>query len=263
MAAKIALLTETNQSTDKETQRTTLLNQRTLVLASLEWSTEELGRGAFGTVYKGRYGSSQVAVKVIPVLKGSPGSVKKQARAIENEVILLGNAAYPGILQCYGYARDNQANFIIVTEVAPKGSLEKLLYDETVPISGELMIAWLVDIGDAIAFLHDKSINHRDIKAENFLVFNDFDLKLCDFGLAREQTPSMRASAAGSLGFMAPEVPHTGATFPSDIYSYSMTSVQIMTRVCPKPGKAAQQVANAISALRIPPYAKLVLTQLL
>jgi len=60
-----------------------------------------------------------------------------------------------------------------------------------------------------VAFLHDKSITHRDIKVDNLLCLDDnsLSIKLADFGFARQYEPMAKMSLqVGSLNYMAPEL---------------------------------------------------------
>lgn len=252
----LSLLSERKQGVDKEQKRTELLNRHALPMESVTWSEQEvLGKGAFGTVFQGSYHGSQVAVKVIPVVKGPPRLSEKQVRSLENEVILLKEVEFPAVLHCYGFARDPATNsFIIVTEVAPLGSLDLLIFDDSVTLPAKLKVAWFADISNSVEFVHSRGIKHGDIKAQNFLVYQGLRLKLADFGLAREQSSFLRSStvgggAGGTMGFMAPELLSTGTTCASDIYSYGMTVVQIITGDDPKQGNAEQQIRAAVAEL--------------
>ncbi len=139
-----------------------------------------------------------VSLKQLPVdvLQNS-----KLKQAIQQEILLLkylGN--YPTILSCYGYVV-NGPSIQIVYELAPYGSLDKVLRENKVqsfPLS--LMVAWMSDLADAMQFLHSKGIIHGDIKAENVLVFERLETKLCNFQSAKacNQTiycPSPRSGA--------------------------------------------------------------------
>lgn len=255
LATVISLLSEKKQSIDKEQLRAGLLNRQLLPLGSVRWREKDvLGKGAFGQVYKGTYLGTQVAVKVIPTLLATSGNAEKHIRSMENEVILLKEAEHPAILHCYGFARDPVSlHFIIVTDIAPLGSLSTLIFDTSLHFATSVKLMWFVEIIRAVVFVHSRGIKHRDIKAENFLVFFPLHLKLCDFGLAREQSLSCRPSTlvSGTVGFIAPEVWQFGSQYSSDIYSYAMTTVQIITGSHPKQGMAELQVQTAVSELDI------------
>ncbi len=149
------------------------------------WQDYVLPRGSLTTISHnmtmGPVGQIQTALfrnKYRVALK----SEKMSSKDLQKELILLkylGN--YPTILSCYGYVV-NGPSIQIVYELAPYGSLDKVLRENKVqsfPLS--LMVAWMSDLADAMQFLHSKGIIHGDIKAENVLVFERLETKLCNF----------------------------------------------------------------------------------
>ena len=195
----------------------------------LQKTNKSLGQGGFGHVYIGYYRNNEVAVKVIASKEYKNASFPD----VENELLVMKYlGAYPTLLTCYGYTR-SAACIEIVLELSPFGALSKILYNhESIPeIMPSLMLAWLCDISDALQYIHKKKVKHRDIKAENCLVFNMFRIKLCDFGLAKEHHTHLSSSVVGTLPFLAPEIRlGRGSFYASDIYSFAMTAAQILTR---------------------------------
>merc|ERR1712072_484350 len=62
---------------------------------------------------------------------------------------------------------------------------------------------------DALAYLHHRGIVHRDLKPENLLLkspFNDFDIKLADFGFAKKVEGKSLDTQCGTPGYVAPEI---------------------------------------------------------
>jgi serine/threonine protein kinase len=110
-------------------------------------------------------------------------------------------------------------------------------------------------MADVLSYIHSKGVKHKDIKAENFLVFNMFKLKLCDFGLSKQhRSYSCKSSTiGGTLAFMAPEVRNGGgSTYASDIYSFAMTCVQVLTRRPPRlDRKCTQQIEASLDEVEI------------
>jgi serine/threonine protein kinase len=75
---------------------------------------------------------------------------------------------------------------------------------------------------EAVAYCHENSVVHRDIKPDNLLLQDEGKVKLCDFGVSRIMKPEVLfEDAAGTPAFMAPEVldkvPHLG--WPIDVWS--------------------------------------------
>jgi serine/threonine protein kinase len=134
----------------------------------------------------------------------------------------------PSVLALCGYFHD-QHTFSVVMEFASFGSLSELLYNCTAepaifPIA--LCLGWCLDISRASELIHGKHVQHGDLKAENLLLFPGLKVKICDFGLSRQQNScSMRMSklwvqkhGAGTIAFIVAEtemvsVRNMGPTF--------------------------------------------------
>jgi serine/threonine protein kinase len=192
-----------------------------------------LGQGGFGKVVTAYLRNNEVAVKCIMANNHSG-----LCYGVETEMLLmsyLGN--HPTILTFYGYTLVGSA-VNVVLEIAPYGALSEILFNyvaiPATPIA--LCLAWLCDMADALNYIHSKKVKHRDIKAENFLVFHKFRIKLCDFGLAKEHQSQINhsTSTTGTLAFMAPEVlQRKGSSYASDIYSFALTAIQVLHRKHP------------------------------
>lgn len=218
-----------------------------------------LGFGGFGTVHFGIYDNKKVAIKSLKSEDGKPMPASVLA-AVENEVLLMHYLGpNPNILTCFGIWKDPQAISHIVLDYAPYSSLAEIIYDETnfpdLPL--RLRLAWLGDLISAIDFIHSKGVKHRDIKAENLLVFHELSLKLCDFGLSKQHSLSQarsRASTAlvGTDGFMSPEVrSNRGSSLSSDIYSFALTVFQLILRSYPPASVShTQLIENVIIFLQ-------------
>ena len=167
-------------------RREEILSGRRLSHGVVEVSPTVIGQGAFGSVHLGRYNSREVAVKCVDVHKHSKS---QDLTSIESELILMYLIDnHPSILTVYGYLEDLTCGMQIVMELSPYGSLDKVLYNrEKYPdIPVLLSLSWLCDIASALAHLHSRKVKHRDVKAENVLLFYGFHSKLCDFGLSKQ-----------------------------------------------------------------------------
>eukprot|EP01040_Poterioochromonas_malhamensis_P010136 gene10136-11021_t len=262
------LLTETMTSEDQR-KRSKALEEMRLSSSDVVMSGVQIGKGGFGEVFLGSFkGRYRIAIKTVrrPQSANTAGKVNGPTgntaidtalKSIENELLLmkyLGN--YPTILTCYGFISDD-ASFSVVLELAAYGSLDVILRDNrnypALPLS--LVIAWLCDLADALKFIHSKEIKHRDIKAENLLVFERFRVKLCDFGPAKQHMThaDTMESRVGTFSFMAPEIRVGGSSeFASDIFSFAMTAVQMLTRKTPKIDDFKGQILACLFAANIP-----------
>eukprot|EP00981_Chlorochromonas_danica_P004280 scaffold862_cov154-Ochromonas_danica.AAC.1 len=165
---------------------------------------------------------------------------QRDIAAVENEVLLMGGylGPHPTIVSCYGYFKDEHQNISMVLELAPYGCLSSLLEDhESFPIlSFRLVLGWLNDAIGALCFIHEHEVKHRDVKADNLLVFHNLRVKLCDFGLAKQHSSEKKESTmiGGTSSFMAPEVNDgKGSSYASDVFAWAMTAMQMILRRVP------------------------------
>ena len=107
---------------------------------------------------------------------------------------------HPNIVQFIGISKDDVKGFHIVTEVywlpfqsneiahlrvqfVSGGDLRKKLKDKSLSMSWRLKADIAHQIACAVAYLHSRSIIHRDLKSKNLLVDTNWKIKVCDFGM--------------------------------------------------------------------------------
>jgi len=110
-----------------------------------------------------------------------------------------------------------------VLEIAQNGSLSRYIR-LTGPLEERLVKFLFLQISSAVKNMHDKNIAHFDIKLENILLDEFFNLKLGDFGSAEllENQNSLFGYKKGTNYYMAPEVNSSKnpySPFKADIYS--------------------------------------------
>ncbi|MEQ8764694.1 MAG: bifunctional serine/threonine-protein kinase/formylglycine-generating enzyme family protein [Planctomycetota bacterium] len=106
------------------------------------------------------------------------------------------------------------------------------------------------EVADALQFLHENGILHRDVKPQNLLLENTGKVVLTDFGLARGDTRSSVTITGGVIGtpmYMSPEQA-TGRQVDhrSDIYSLGATLYELLTLEAPFPGETYEEVINEV-----------------
>jgi serine/threonine protein kinase len=171
-----------------------------------------LGSGGMGDVYRARDTrlARDVAIKVLP--RESALSVDRRAR-FEREAKAVAALSHPNVLAIFDTGvHDGQ--MYLVTELLNGETLRAAL--QSGPLSVRKSIDVAVQIARGLAAAHDRGIVHRDLKPENVFVLPDGQVKILDFGLAREiVTPSGSTQTAGAVtdpgsvmgtvGYMAPE----------------------------------------------------------
>ncbi|KAL6609552.1 hypothetical protein ACP70R_039521 [Stipagrostis hirtigluma subsp. patula] len=195
----------------------------------------KLGKGGFGTVYKGNLPNGRaIAVKL---LKNS----NDDGQEFINEVASITRTSHVNVVTLLGYCLQGSKRALIY-EYMPNGSLEKFAFGRKP--EGENSLSWekLLDITVGIArgleYLHrgcNTRIVHFDIKPHNILLDHDFCPKISDFGLAKlcMQNESIISidGARGTIGYIAPEVFHRQSgviSSKSDVYSYGMMVLEMV-----------------------------------
>ena len=128
------------------------------------------------------------------------------------------SSRHPNILGLYGYFWDDTSIYIVM-EYGFYGDLKKLL-DQHGKFS-ERRAAWFIArIANAIAYMQDRGVIHRDIKAENVLLYENFNARLIDFGLCNTSQNGMLLTSCGSLCYASPEIV-AGKPYstPTDVWS--------------------------------------------
>jgi len=197
---------------------------------------EEIGKGAFGVVYKADYLGIDVAVKAI----GPPGGFADKMEEIfaAREVAVLKSCRHPNIVAFLGIVAPDPAQpqqpVQIVLEYLSKGDLGRFLLDSVEPVSWARKVKICLDVACGMAYLHSRQIIFRDLKSENLLLDDTFKCKICDFGFARAYTKTGRGrptTMCGTDEFMAPEV-ILGQPYDemADIFSFGMLMFEIVSR---------------------------------
>jgi serine/threonine protein kinase len=142
---------------------------------------EQIGRGAYGTVYLGLDIASGelMAVKQIDASEVSG----RELAALEHEVSVLRNLHHENIVQYLGTQRTG-STLSIFLEYAPGGSIRQII-NRFGSLDEQVIRRYTRQLLLGLEYLHRNGFAHRDIKGGNVLVGNDGVIKLADFGQAK------------------------------------------------------------------------------
>jgi len=169
-----------------------------------------LGSGGFGFVKEASLNGKDFAMKVL-IKDGWTGNEEEMVRS---EIEIMEKLDHPNLIKVISflmnasYPRESGAEdcVIIVMELARGVSLFDILYF-TDGFPEEITRTYLTQLVGAIGHMHKQGIAHRDIKPQNTLLDNNFNLKVCDFGLSKETGgASLMNTRLGTLAFQAPEI---------------------------------------------------------
>jgi serine/threonine protein kinase len=199
-------------------------------------SASILGEGGFGKVYRGILADG-TAVAIKKLTSGGPQGDKE----FQVEIDMLSRLHHRNLVKLVGYysSRDSSQH-LLCYELVPNGSLEAWLHGPlglNCPLDWDTRMKIALDAARGLAYLHEDSqpsVIHRDFKASNILLENNFNAKVADFGLAK-QAPEGRGNhlstrVMGTFGYVAPEYAMTGHLLvKSDVYSYGVVLLELLT----------------------------------
>ncbi|XP_077472609.1 mitogen-activated protein kinase kinase kinase 19 isoform X1 [Stigmatopora argus] len=199
---------------------------------------EELGSGAYGTVYCGLTSQGQlIAVKQVNLDVSNPEVARTEYTRLEGEVELLKTLSHANIVGFLGTSFQQHVLSIFM-EYIPGGSIASILH-RFGPLPERILGLYTYQILDGVAYLHLNGVIHRDLKGNNVMLMPTGVIKLIDFGCARRiscvshtsiNSAELIKSVCGTPYWMAPEViTETGYGRKSDIWSMGCTVFEMAT----------------------------------
>ncbi|KAG1369774.1 G-type lectin S-receptor-like serine/threonine-protein kinase LECRK2 [Cocos nucifera] len=191
---------------------------------------EQLGKGAFGTVFKGSLPNGERAIAV----KRLERMVDEGEREFQTEMRTIGRTHHKNLVRLLGFC-DEGPNRLLVYEYMSNGSLADLIFKTERRPHWDDRVRIAVDVARGILYLHeecDTRIIHCDIKPQNILMDGNWTAKISDFGLAKLLTPRQTRTFTcirGTRGYLAPEW-HKNApiTVKADVYSFGIVLLEIV-----------------------------------
>jgi eukaryotic-like serine/threonine-protein kinase len=86
----------------------------------------------------------------------------------------------------------------------------------------------------AVAHAHGQNVIHCDIKPDNFILFQNNQLKLTDFGFSKVAQRTLKASGSGTVGYIAPEQAVGRPKFQSDVFSLGLVIYELLSGHLPE-----------------------------
>ena len=201
----------------------------------------EIGRGGMSVVYLAMdtHLNKQWAVKEIRK-KGSGTNDEIVVNSLLAEANLMKRLDHPALPRIVDII-DNGVTIYVVMDYIEGESLDKIL-NEYGSQPEEKVIEWAMQIADALSYLHAQKppIIYRDMKPANVMLKPEGNIKIIDFGIAREYKEQNLADTTvlGTKGYAPPEQ-YSGQTDPrSDIFALGMTMHHLLTGVDPRNGEA-------------------------
>jgi serine/threonine protein kinase len=177
-----------------------------------------LGQGSFASVYLGkhRYLNTQAAIKVLHIRP-----TYEEARSFHSEAQYLAHMRHPHIVPVLDFGVKDGMPFLIM-EFASHGTLQRSFPPGNQQPLGKIL-PYILQIADALQYIHDRGLIHCDIKPANLLLGKRNEVWLSDFGIALQSGAQPQAQELrGTTAYLAPERIH-GVTLPaSDQYGLAV-----------------------------------------
>lgn len=194
---------------------------------------EKLGQGAFATVYrcKNEELGVEIAMKQVECLE-----LKRMVDALHQETKVLKKIKHENIVRFYG-VRQVKDSIAIFMEYAKGGSILSLI-SEKGALTERLVRKYCQQILEGLAYLHENSIVHRDLKCANILLDGCDNCKLADFGISKysDEIASMSGcqTDCGTAYWMSPEcIKGKKYGWKTDIWSFGCTVLEMLNKEPP------------------------------
>jgi len=207
-----------------------------------------LGKGGFADVYLGEqiYLKRSVAIKLLHTQV-----TEFQQEDFLKEAQHLANLAHPHIVRVHHFAVERGIPYLVM-EYAPNGTL-RTRHAHGSQLQLEAIIFYVKWIADALQYIHDQKLVHRDVKPENMLLGANQEILLSDFGLVAVAHATASLTLEGQAGtplYMAPEQLQGKPRPASDQYSLGVVVYEWLCGQCPFKGPLAEVVTQH---LYVPP----------
>ncbi|EEF32801.1 putative serine/threonine-protein kinase [Ricinus communis] len=233
-SSEVSSSDESSQGSQQILQNVHAFSYRELKVATNSFHlSNKIGEGGFGSVYKGMLENGKfVAVKVLSA------ESRQGDKEFLSEIASLSSISHENLVILHGACIDGPCR-ILVYDYMENGNLAQIL------LGGDKIkrkFCWRVrreislGIAEGLAHIHEEikpHIVHRDIKASNILLDQNFAPKVSDFGLSKlfaDNITHISTRVAGTLGYLAPEYAISGhLTRKSDIYSFGVLLLEIVS----------------------------------
>jgi len=212
----------------------------------------ELGRGGMGVVYEAVQEGldRRVAVKALDArLSGS----REQVERFKREGRAYAQLRHQAVVAVHDLVEKDDALYL-VTEFVDGADLGKLL--STGPLPPDCVALVGARVAEALEYVHFQKLLHRDVKPGNVMISVDGEVKLLDFGIAKDQTKgdlTKEGVLVGSPAYMAPEVlvgEEEDAT--ADVWALGVMLYELASGRKPFRGSTSKELFGAVRNGRFP-----------
>ncbi len=191
---------------------------------------EEIGSGGMATVYRAVQQPLGRAV-AIKALKPSIAIDSQFAKRFEREAHFMASLQHENILHVHDFLKQDGSMYIVMEYIKGIDLFDLLERRRKLPADVAAIIA--LAVARALDYAHFRGIIHRDVKPANVMISRQGEVKLMDFGIARDDTQRDLTETGTGLGtpsYMSPEqILGDKLDFRSDIFSLGIVLYQMVT----------------------------------
>ncbi len=193
---------------------------------------EIVGRGGMGVVYRCRDPRLDRTVALKTLLRLDPRALARFTREAES----LASLTHPNIVRIFDFKGRENPPFLVLEFVKGRTLRERM---KEGPLSPDESRRIALSLCDALVHAHARGIIHRDIKPGNVLLTPEGNVKLTDFGLAKEISAgaglTVPGARLGTANYMAPEQMEDSGKVDhrADIYALGVLLHEMMTGELP------------------------------
>ncbi|XP_067357490.1 interleukin-1 receptor-associated kinase 4 isoform X2 [Channa argus] len=196
-----------------------------------------LGEGGFGTVYRGLLNDRPVAVKKLGTMDDI--SLDELRIQFNQEIQTLKVLKHENLVDMIGFSCDGQHPCLVYALMTNGSLLDRLAcMEDTIPLCWRQRCLIAEGSARGLEYLHCYHHIHRDVKSANILLDETFVAKISDFGLTRASakhtsTTMMTERIVGTRAYMAPEALRGEITPKSDVFSFGVVLLEILSGLPP------------------------------
>ncbi|KAF7837180.1 receptor-like cytosolic serine/threonine-protein kinase RBK2 [Senna tora] len=190
-----------------------------------------IGEGGYAEVYKGTMKDG----KIVAIKRLTRGNQEEMTADFLSELGIIVHVDHPNIARLIGYGVEG--GMFLVLQLSPHGSLASILYGPREKLSWSIRYKVAVGTAEGLHYLHEgcqRRIIHRDIKAANILLSEDFEPMVSDFGLSKwlpdQWTHHTVDKIEGTFGYLPPEFfMHGIVDEKTDVFAYGVLLLELIT----------------------------------
>ncbi|MDB5099201.1 MAG: putative serine/threonine protein kinase [Cyanobacteria bacterium RYN_339] len=211
------------------------------ILANRYHVRSVLGEGGMGTVYRVADKLGDMAEVALKTIKSAGPVTEDQRLRFKEEFRAMARLKHPNTIEVLDFGQLDATSLYITMEMVPGRELADVMGGRQMPLAEVYPL--LIQLLQALDFIHSRLYVHRDIKSQNIRVRDDGVVKLMDFGLMGQLGQPSTRKVTGSPGYLAPEVAIGGLIdASSDLYSVGCLAYEMLAGRLPFSGSLIEVV---------------------